>query len=169
MAERNSPCYSATLWENSEALSSHFGLYDGLEMSTTSHSTTGFSALTANLTMPLYLLLPCSGNSRDSTGAMARFCSKHHQYRTVVSQCYGNAVLYGPPPTGTRRTMGQPCVKSPILPSPQQAVAHTANTHAPLGGVVWCRHDVPETHSVDGSAANASTFQRVQRSTRHSM
>ncbi len=44
------------------------------------------------------------GGSGDGTSETARFCRQRHRHLTVVSQCYGDAALYEPPPLRTRRT-----------------------------------------------------------------
>ena len=46
-------------------------------------------------------------------------------FLTIVSQCYGDAALYEPPPLRTRRTIGRPRVKGQKLLSPQENVAHS--------------------------------------------
>jgi DDE superfamily endonuclease len=66
------------------------------------------------------------GDSGYGTSETARFCSQHRQHLTVVSQLYGDAALYAPPPPRTRRTMGRPRVKGQQLASPQAGVANTA-------------------------------------------
>jgi hypothetical protein len=66
------------------------------------------------------------GESSYGTSATARFCRKHRRQRTGVSQFYGDAALYEPPPPRMRRTMGRPRVNGQKLASPQEVVVNTA-------------------------------------------
>jgi hypothetical protein len=67
------------------------------------------------------------GDSGYGTSETARFCRKYEPHLTLVSQCYGDAALYEPPPPRTRHTMGRPRVKGQKLPSPARVVATTVN------------------------------------------
>jgi hypothetical protein len=75
------------------------------------------------------------GDSGYGTSATARFCRQRHRHLTLVSQFYGEAALYEPPPPRTRRTMGRPRVKGQKLASPQEVVAH--RTHRIRLTVAW--------------------------------
>jgi hypothetical protein len=70
------------------------------------------------------------GDTGDGTSETARFCPHHRRHLTVVSQCYGDAALYEPPPPRPRGTSGRPRVKGQKLASPHEIVANTARrTH----------------------------------------
>ncbi len=66
------------------------------------------------------------GDSSYGTSETARFCRKHRRQLTLVSQYYGDAALYEPPPPRTRHTMGRPRVKGQKLASPHEVVENTA-------------------------------------------
>jgi hypothetical protein len=65
------------------------------------------------------------GDSGSGTSERARFGLQHRRHLTWVSECYGDAALYEPPPPRMRRTIGRPGVKGQKPPSPQEVVAHT--------------------------------------------
>jgi DDE superfamily endonuclease len=66
------------------------------------------------------------GDTGYGTSETARFCHRHRQHLSVVSQFYPDAALYEPPPPRTGRTIGRPRVKGQKLASPQEVVANTA-------------------------------------------
>src|SRR5262245_59140424 len=66
------------------------------------------------------------GDSGYGTSETARFCRQHRRHLTLVSTCYGDAALYGPPAPRMRTPMGRPRLKGQKLASPQAVVANTA-------------------------------------------
>jgi hypothetical protein len=66
------------------------------------------------------------GDMGYGTSETARCCRQRCRHLTLVSQLYGDAAWYAPPPPRTRRTMGRPRVKGQKLASPHEVVANTA-------------------------------------------
>lgn len=66
------------------------------------------------------------GDTGYGTSETARFWSQYGRQLPLVSQFYGDAAVYEPPPPRTPSTIGRPRVKGPNLASPQEVVAHTA-------------------------------------------
>jgi hypothetical protein len=60
-------------------------------------------------------------DSGYGTSETARCCRQHRRHLTLVSQSYGDAALYAPPPPRTRGTMGRPRVKGQQLASPKRS------------------------------------------------
>jgi hypothetical protein len=68
----------------------------------------------------------CVGDTGYGTRVTARFCRQHRRHLPLVSQFYGDAVVYEPPPPRTPTTLGRPRVKGRKRLSPQEVVAQTA-------------------------------------------
>jgi hypothetical protein len=66
------------------------------------------------------------GETGYGTSETARFCSKYGRHLTVVSQFYGDAALYEPPPPRTPGTTGRPRVQGRKLAAPPGVVAAAA-------------------------------------------
>jgi hypothetical protein len=89
------------------------------------------------------------GDSGDGTSATAPVCRQHHPHRTLVSTWYGDAALYTPLPTRTRRTMGRSCAQGQQLAGPQAVVAHI--THRTRLTVAWYGGTTRELEIVTGT------------------
>jgi hypothetical protein len=69
------------------------------------------------------------GDGGYASHELARFCHRHRRHATLVSRFHGDAALYDPPPTRTRRP-GRPRVKGRKRSSPAEVVATTRRRRA---------------------------------------